>query len=275
MAPGNYGIQFLENKSFMASNIRIISRLDIKGPNLIKGINFEGLRKLGDPNQFARDYYEQGIDEIIYIDIVASLYERSSLLNIVRRTTQDVFIPITVGGGIRSVDDAREMLRAGADKVAVNTAAVKCPELIHEISHKFGAQCMVLSIEAKRTAPGKWEVYYDNGREKSGIDVLEWAERGCELGAGEILLTSVDMEGTGRGFDCELTSAVSRAVPIPVIASGGLGTVDDFEQVVKAGQADAVAIAGALHYKKLTVRDIRTEALRRGIHVRRDVLCQQ
>src|SRR6266571_1205078 len=177
MAPGNYGIQFLENKSFMASNIRIISRLDIKGPNLIKGINFEGLRKLGDPNQFARDYYEQGIDEIIYIDIVASLYERSSLLNIVRRTTQDVFIPITVGGGIRSVDDAREMLRAGADKVAVNTAAVKCPELIHEISHKFGAQCMVLSIEAKRTAPGKWEVYYDNGREKSGIDVLEWAER--------------------------------------------------------------------------------------------------
>jgi cyclase len=258
----------------MASNTRIISRLDIKGPNLIKGINFEGLRKLGDPNQFAKDYYEQGIDEIIYIDIVASLYERSSLLNIVRRTTQDVFIPITVGGGIRSVDDAREMLRAGADKVAVNTAAVKCPELIHDISQKFGAQCMVLSIEAKRTAPGKWEVYYDNGREKSGIDVLEWAARGCRLGAGEILLTSVDMEGTGRGFDCELTAAVSRLVPIPVIASGGLGTVDDFERVVKAGQADAVAIAGALHYKKLTVHDIRSEALLRGIHVRREFPCQ-
>lgn len=259
----------------MASNIRIISRLDIKGPNLIKGINFEGLRKLGDPNQFAKDYYEQGIDEIIYIDIVASLYERSSLLNIVRRTTQDVFIPITVGGGVRSVDDAREMLRAGADKVAVNTAAVKRPELIHEISQKFGAQCMVLSIEAKRTAPNKWEVYYDNGREKSGVDVLEWAQRGCELGAGEILLTSVDMEGTGRGFDCELTSAVSRLVPIPVIASGGLGTVDDFVQVVKSGQADAVAVAGALHYKKLTVGGIRSEALRQSIHVRRDVLCQQ
>lgn len=275
MVPGNYGIRFLENKSFMASNIRIISRLDIKGPNLIKGINFEGLRKLGDPNQFAKDYYEQGIDEIIYIDIVASLYERSSLLNIVRRTTQDVFIPITVGGGIRSVDDAREMLRAGADKVAVNTAAVKYPELIHEISQKFGAQCMVLSIEAKQTAPGKWEVYYDNGREKSGMDVLEWAQKGCELGAGEILLTSVDMEGTGRGFDCELTSAVSRLVPIPVIASGGLGKVDDFEQVVKAGQADAVAVAGALHYKKLTVGDLRNEALRRGIHVRREVPCQQ
>lgn len=259
----------------MASNIRIISRLDIKGPNLIKGINLEGLRKLGDPNQFAKEYYEQGIDEIIYLDIVASLYERGSLLNIVRRTTQDVFIPITVGGGIRSVDDARDILRAGADKVAVNTAVVKRPELIHEISQKFGAQCMVLSIEAKRTAPGKWEVYYDNGREKTGIDVLEWAQRGCELGAGEILLTSVDMEGTGRGFDNELMSAVSRIVPIPVIASGGLGTADDFEQVVKVGQADAVAVAGALHYKKLTVRDIRSEALRRGIHVRREVPCQQ
>lgn len=259
----------------MASNVRIISRLDIKGPNLIKGINLEGLRKLGDPNQFAKEYYEKGIDEIIYLDIVASLYERSSLLNIVRRTTQDVFIPITVGGGIRTVDDAREILRAGADKVAVNTAAVKRPDLIHEISQKFGAQCMVLSIEAKRTAPGKWEVYYDNGREKTGIDVLEWAQRGCELGAGEILLTSVDMEGTGRGFDCELTAAVSRIVNIPVIASGGLGTVDDLEKVVKVGHADAVAVAGALHYKKLDVPDIRRDALRRGIRVRCEAKCQQ
>ena len=250
---------------FMASNVRIISRLDIKGPNLIKGINLEGLRKLGDPNQFAKEYYEQGVDEIIYIDIVASLYERSSLLNIVRRTTQDVFIPITVGGGVRSFDDAREILRAGAD----NTAAVKRPELIHEISQKFGAQCMVLSIEAKRTAPRKWEVYFDNGREKTGIDVLEWAQRGYELGAGEILLTAVDMEGTGKGFDCELTSAVSRSVPIPVIASGGLGTARDFVQVVTAGQADAVAIAGALHYKKLTVENIRSEALLCGVQVRR------
>lgn len=259
----------------MSSNIRIISRLDIKGPNLIKGINLEGLRKLGDPNLFAKDYYEQGIDELIYIDIVASLYERGSLLNIVRRTTQDIFIPITVGGGIRSVDDAREMLRAGADKVAVNTAAVKRPELIREISQKFGSQCMVLSIEAKQTAPGKWEVYFDNGREKSGMDVLEWAETACGLGAGEILLTSVDREGTGKGFDCELTSAVSSRVSIPVIASGGLGTVDDFVQVVQNGQADAVAIAGALHYKKLTVEDIRNEALRRDIHVRREVACLQ
>jgi cyclase len=259
----------------MPSNIRIISRLDIKGSNLIKGIQLEGLRKIGDPNLFAKDYYDQGIDEIIYIDIVASLYERSSLLNIVRRTTQDVFIPITVGGGVRSVDDAREILRAGADKVAVNTAAVKRPELITEVSNKFGSQCMVLSIEAKRIATGKWEVYCDNGRERTGIDVLEWAQRGCDLGAGEILLTSVDMEGTGKGFDCDLTSIVSRNVPIPVIASGGLGSIDDFEKVIKFGNADAVAIAGALHYKKLTVHDIRNGALQRGIQVRRDLSCQQ
>jgi len=254
----------------MPSSVRIISRLDIKGPNLIKGIHLEGLRKIGDPNLFAKEYYDQGIDEIIYMDIVASLYERGNLLNIVRRTTQDVFIPITVGGGIRSVDDAREILRAGADKIAVNTAAVKRPELITEISQKFGSQCMVLSIEAKRTAPGKWEVYYDNGREKTGIDVLEWAQNGCELGAGEILLTSIDKEGTAKGFDCELTSMVARHVPIPVIASGGMGTVEDFEQVIKEGYADAVAIAGALHYKKLAVEDIRREALRRGIQVRRN-----
>ena len=252
----------------MASNIRIISRLDIKGPNLIKGIHLEGLRKIGDPNQFAKDYYLQGIDEIIYMDIVASLYERGNLLSIVRRTTQDVFIPITVGGGIRSVDDVREVLRAGADKVAVNTAAIKRPELIAEISQKFGSQCMVLSIEAKRIAPGKWEAYYDNGREHTGIDVLEWARRGCELGAGEILLTSVDMEGTQKGFDCELTRVVSSSVPIPVIANGGMGHNEDFVKVVKDGKADAVAIASVLHYKKTTVSDIRDCAACSGLSVR-------
>jgi len=259
----------------MASNIRIISRLDIKGPNLIKGIHLEGLRKLGDPNLFAKDYYEQGIDEIIYMDIVASLYERNSLLNIVRRTTEDVFIPITVGGGIRSVDDARELLCAGADKVAINTAAVKRPELIREISQKFGAQCMVLSIEAKRSIPGKWEVYYDNGREKTGIDVLEWAQMGADLGAGEILITSIDMEGTGKGFDCDLTSVISKAVSIPVIASGGIGNLAHLEEVVKIGGANAVAIAGALHYKKLTVQEIRAGALQRGVQVRQGGACEQ
>lgn len=250
------------------SNVRIIARLDIKGPNLIKGIQLEGLRKIGDPNTFARRYYEQGIDEIIYIDIVASLYERSSLLNIVRKTTQDVFIPITVGGGLRNIDDVREVLRAGADKVAINTAAIKRPELINEISRKFGSQCMVLSIEAKKTGEKTWEAYYDNGREKTGIDVLAWAQRGCALGAGEILLTSVDREGTGKGFDCELVKSVSSSVPIPVIACGGMGTSDDLVRVVTEGAADAVAIAGVLHYGKMTVAEIRERARQKKIHVR-------
>lgn len=250
------------------SNVRIIARLDIKGPNLIKGIQLEGLRKIGDPNVFARRYYEQGIDEIIYMDIVASLYERGNLLNIVRKTTQDVFIPITVGGGIRSIDDVREALRAGADKVAVNTAAIKRPELIGEISKKFGSQCMVLSIEAKKTGEKTWEVYYDNGRERTGIDVVTWARQGYNLGAGEILLTSVDQEGTGKGFDCELVRAVSTIIPIPVIASGGMGSSEDLARVISDGAADAVAVASALHYGRMTVTDIRSKARQMNIKVR-------
>lgn len=259
----------------MTINTRIIARLDIKGPNLIKGIQLEGLRKIGDPNVFARDYYEQGADEIIYMDIVASLYERSNLLNIVKRTTQDVFIPITVGGGIRSVDDAREVLRAGADKVAVNTAAIKDPRLIGKLSAKFGSQCVVLSIEAKRIGPGSWEAYYDNGREKTGMDAVEWARSSVRFGAGEILLTSVDKEGGQKGFDCELVRAVSRAVPIPVIASGGMGTTADFNEVVRSGYADAVAVASLLHYKKLTISKIRQAARQSGLAVRQVELCAQ
>jgi len=255
------------------NNIRLIARLDVKGPNLIKGIHLEGLRKIGDPNLFAKKYYEQGIDEIIYMDIVASLYERSNLLNIVRRTTENVFIPITVGGGVRSVEDVREVLRSGADKVAVNTAAIKRPGLISEISRMFGSQCMVLSIEAKRTGKNQWEAYCDNGREKTGMDVIAWAKQGYSLGAGEILLTSVDMEGTGKGFDIDLVREVSTAVSIPIIASGGMGSCSDLEKVVKDGAADAVAIANVLHYNKMTVMDIRKEALQYGINVRSFDLC--
>lgn len=251
------------------SNIRLIARLDVKGPNLVKGIQFEGLRKLGDPNIFAKKYYEEGIDEILYIDIVASLYERNSLLDIVKRTTQDVFIPITSGGGIRSVDDVRMMLRAGADKVAINTAAIKRPELISEVSNTFGSQCMVLSIQAKKIAPGKWECYYDNGREHTGRDVVDWAQEGVALGAGEILLTSVDREGTAKGFDVELIRTVSSSVPIPVIAGGGMGNTDHFIDVVRDGRADAVAMAHVLHYGKLSVDDIRAGATSGNIDVRR------
>lgn len=250
------------------SNVRLIARLDIKGPNLIKGIHLEGLRVMGDPQEFARRYYDQGADELLYVDVVASLYGRNSLHDIIQRAARDVFVPLTVAGGIRSVDDVRQILRAGADKIGINTEATKRPELIREISRTFGSQCMVLSIEAKRVAPGRWEVYTDNGREKSGLDVVEWARRGVELGAGEILLTSVDREGTRQGFDLELVAAVSKVVPVPVIASGGMGVVDDVATVVREGAADAVAMADMLHYGRATVGEIRSAARAAGIRVR-------
>jgi imidazole glycerol-phosphate synthase subunit HisF len=249
-------------------NLRLIPRLDIKGPNLIKGIHLEGLRVVGDPQAFARRYYEEGADELIYMDIVASLYGRNSLKDIVSRTARDVFIPLTVGGGVRSVDNVRELLRAGADKVAINTAAVNRPALITEVSRTFGSQCMVLSIEAKRTAPGKWEVYTDNGRERTGRDVVEWAREAQRLGAGEILLTSVDQEGTRKGFDVELTRAVVDATTIPVIASGGMGAIEHLLEVTTRGGADAVAIADALHYGRIPLAEMRRRAREGGLTVR-------
>ncbi len=241
-------------------NLRLIARLDIKAPNLIKGIHLEGLRVIGDPNDYARRYYEAGADELIYMDIVASLYDRNSLADIVERTSRDVFIPITVGGGVRSVDDARRLLRAGADKVAINTAAVKRPELITEMAQTFGSQCMVLSVEAKRNGNGTWEAYTDNGREHTGLDVIQWVRRGAELGAGEILLTSVDQEGTRKGFDVDLVRAVTAAVGVPVIASGGMGSVDHLRAVVIEGGADAVAMADVLHYNRLSLPEVRDAA---------------
>jgi cyclase len=249
-------------------NTRLIPRLDIKGPNLIKGIHLEGLRVIGDPQEFARRYYEQGADELLYVDVVASLYGRNSLHDIIERAARDVFVPLTVTGGIRSIDDVRNILRAGADKIGINTAATKRPELIREVARKFGSQCMVLSIEAKRIGPGKWEVYTDNGREKTGLDVVEWVQQGVELGAGEILLTSIDQEGTREGFDTELIAAVSQVVPVPVIASGGMGRVEDVSRAVLDGGADAVAMADILHYGRSTVGDIRAAARAAGLNVR-------
>lgn len=252
----------------VATTPRLIARLDIKGPNLIKGIHLEGLRVVGDPQDHAIRYYRDGADELIYIDIVASLYERNSLHDIVKRTAENVFIPMTVGGGIRSADDADRLLRAGADKVAINTAAIRRPELITEVSRRFGSQCMVLGIEAKRSGDA-WEAYTDNGRERTGVDVVEWAQRAVVLGAGEILLTSVDREGTRKGFDLELTRAVSDAVPIPVVASGGMGTLDHLREVLDRGHADAVAIADVLHYNRISMADLRQAVAgpRRGISV--------
>lgn len=246
--------------------IRLVARMDIKAPFLVKGIQLEGLRKMGDPQMFARKYYEEGIDEILYMDIVASLYGRNSLLNIVRNTTEEVFIPITVGGGLRSVEDVRAVLEAGADKVAMNTAAIKEPHLINEVAKRFGSQCMVLSIEAKR-CQNRWEAYYDNGREHSGLDVVEWAKKGEELGAGEILLTSVDREGMRQGMDTELIHAVSNAVAIPVIASGGCAGGEHAVLAAQAG-ATAVAVAGMLHYGNATVGKLKRDILRKGGAVR-------
>ncbi len=250
------------------ANVRLIARLDIKGPNLIKGVQLEGLRVVGDPQEYARRYYDQGADELIYIDIVASLYGRSKLTEIVRHTAHDVFVPLTVGGGVRSTDDVRDLLRAGADKVAINTAAVRRPELITEVARRFGSQCMVLSIEAKQQAPGRWEVFTDCGRERSGVDAVEWAKRGVQLGAGEILLTSIDREGTRKGFDVELTKAVSGTVTVPVIASGGYGEAQHLHDVVQRGMADAVALADALHYDRTTLPEVRRSAREAGISMR-------
>lgn len=250
------------------SNIRLISRLDIKGPNLIKGVQLEGLRVLGDPQEFATRYYCQGVDEIIYMDIVASLYGRNSLTEIVRHSAKNIFVPLTVGGGVRSPEDVYSLLRSGADKVAINTAATKRPELIREISRRFGSQCMVLSIEAKRVGPNQWEAYTDNGREPTGFDVVQWAVLGAKLGAGEIMLTSVDQEGTRKGFDCALVKAVSTAVSVPVIASGGMGTPEHMVEVVTLGHADAVAMADILHYDRMALPQIRVAASNAGLRVR-------
>ena len=251
-------------------NLRLIARLDVKAPNLIKGIHLEGLRKIGDPQIFAQKYYQAGIDEIIYMDVVASLYNRNSLSDIVRRTAEQIFIPITVGGGIRTLKDVENALRCGADKVAINTAAVARPELLGEVAKRFGSQCMVLSIEAKRASTGeaRWEAFTDNGRERTGLDVIEWATRAVNEGAGEVLLTSVDCEGTRKGFDVELTRAVSDTVSVPVIASGGMGTVEHMITVVQEGHADAVAMADVLHYKRMALPDIRAGAQKAGIVVR-------
>lgn len=249
-------------------SLRLIARMDVKGPNLIKGVHLEGLRVVGDPLDFATRYYEAGADELLYLDIVASLYGRSKLTEIVRRSAQNVFVPMTVGGGVRTVDDVRDLLRAGADKVAVNTAAVRRPKLITEIARKFGSQCMVLSIEAKQQTIDHWEVFTDCGRERSGIDALEWAKRGQELGAGEILVTSIDREGTRTGFDVPLTRAISSAVTVPVIASGGYGGPEHLCDVIDGGRVDGVAFADALHYNRTSIAELRSIARGCGCSVR-------
>jgi cyclase len=229
-------------------NIRVIPRLDIKGPNLVKGIHLEGLRVLGKPEDFAHYYYQTGADELIYQDAVASLYGRNSLLDIIERTSSRIFIPLTVGGGLRSVEDIRTVLRAGADKVSINTAAIERPELIREAAFAFGSSTVVVSIEAIKIENSKYEAYVDYGRESTGIDAFDWALKAVELGAGELLVTSIDKDGTGKGYDLELTRKIAEAVPIPVIALGGAGRLEHILNVIKSGGADAVSLGSMLHY---------------------------
>ena len=239
---------------------RIIPRLDIKGPNLVKGIHLEGLRVLGKPADFAKYYYENGADELMFMDVVASLYERNSLHDIISETAKQKFIPITVGGGIRSISDIKEVLRVGADKVCLNTAVIKDSELIRTASRKFGSSTIVVAIEAIKEENGKYLAYTDNGREYTGIDVFEWAQKVDELGAGEIVITSVDNEGTGQGFDLDLISKISSLVSIPVIAHGGAGTKQHVVDLMKENNVDAVMLSSLFHYQFIKENESRVSS---------------
>lgn len=229
-------------------HLRLIPRLDIKGPNLVKGIHLEGLRVLGDPDFFAKQYYEAGADELFYMDVVASLYERNSLNNMISRIANDVFIPITVGGGLRSLDDIKKVLDSGADKISLNTAAIRNPSLIEKAAHRFGSSTIVIAVEAIKQTDGRYFAFVDNGREDTGVEVMDWVKRVESLGAGELVITSVDKEGTGEGFDIKLIQEVCSLVKIPVVAHGGAGSVDDIVKVVKETSANGIAIGSIFHY---------------------------
>jgi cyclase len=247
---------------------RIIPCLDVSAGRVVKGVNFVGLRDAGDPVELAARYNEQGADELVFLDITASSDGRETMIEVVARTAREVFIPFTVGGGIRSVDDARRILHAGAEKVSVNTAAVRRPELIRELSEEFGAQAVVLAIDARRNETGRWNVFTRGGRDDEGMDAIEWARRGEALGAGEILLTSMDADGVRTGFDCALTRAVREATGVPVIASGGAGEPEDFVEVFQDAHADAALAASIFHYGVYTVGDLKEFLAARGVAVR-------
>lgn len=250
--------------------MRVISRIDIKNEFVIKGIHLEGLRKVGNPNEMALRYYLNGVDEILFMDAVASLYDRNNLFHIVEAACKEIFIPITMGGGIRTLEDIHQCLQSGADKVAINTAAVNNPQFIQQASQRFGNQCIVASIEAKRVG-NTWEAYIDNGREPTQLNVLDWAKKLEALGAGELLITSIDQEGTKRGFDNSLIAAVNQAVSIPVIACGGMGKVSDIANLLRVCVPSAIACASVLHYDLLPITDMKNAIADLGHPVRREV----
>ncbi len=247
---------------------RLVARLDVKGEHLIKAIQLEGLRKVGSPSIFAKRYYEEGIDEVLIMDAVASLYQRDHLLEVLRSVSSEVFVPITVGGGVRTISDFEALLQYGSDKVAFNSASLKTPNFLSECAHRFGSQAVVLSVEAKRLPDGEWEALFNCGRESSGRNVRQWVAQAVKLGAGEILVTSVDYEGTRSGFDCELIRMVASEVHVPVIASGGMGSVQHLLDLGSTSEVSGVAMADVLHYDRLTLSEIRDAAALIGLNVR-------
>jgi len=248
--------------------IRIIPRLDIKNDTVVKGIHLEGLRVVGRPDEFAYQYFREGADELLYIDTVASLYERNSLNDIISKAAQKIFIPMTVGGGIRKLEDITMILNSGADKVAINTAAIRRPAFLNDAVKKFGAQCIVLSVQAKKIAHMRWEAYTEAGREKSGQDVLAWLEEALALGVGEVLLTSVDCDGTKRGIDIDLIRMVAPRCPVPLIISGGVGKQDDVLAAFQIPGVDAVAVGSAYHYHMISLSETKAFLFEHGINVR-------
>ena len=247
---------------------RIIPCLDVKGGRVVKGTNFVGFRDAGDPVELARRYDEERCDELVFLDITASNEQRDTIVQVARDCASQVFIPFTIGGGIRTPEDMRKMLKAGADKTSVNSAAVKNPDIIRQGAEIFGRQCVVLAVDAKKTGEDKWEVFVNGGRTPTGIDVIDWVKKGTELGAGEILLTSMDADGTKDGYDIPLTRAVSEAVDVPVIASGGAGKLEHFYDVLTLGKADAVLAASVFHYGQFTIRQVKEYLRDRGIEMR-------
>lgn len=250
------------------SKLRLIPRLDIKNDTIVKGIHLEGLRVVGKPEKAAQAYYENGADELLYIDAVASLYERNSLTDIIRKAAKKIFVPMTVGGGIRKIQDITDILNAGADKIAINTAGIKNPDFLKNAVKKFGSQCIVLSVQAKKQPDNTWEAYTETGRERTGKDVLEWIMQAINIGVGEILLTSVDKDGTKSGFDIELIRAVAPLCAVPLIVSGGAGRPEHLLEVLQIGNIDAIAIASALHYGLFSISEAKQYLVEHGIDVR-------
>lgn len=250
------------------SHVRIIPRLDIKGSNVVKPVHTEALRVVGQPAEMAARYYNEGADELIYLDIVASLYQRNLDFELLKSVSEKIFVPLTVGGGIRSIHDITNALRAGADKVAINTYAVQHPEFLSEAVKIFGSQCIVLYVEAKRVVPGKWQAYTDGGRERSGVDAIEWIRQALGCGIGEVLITSIDHDGTKIGFELDLVKAVTSFSPVPVIVHGGAGSTESIRQVCTEGGADAVAVSSIFHYNETTIVKVKQELIRSHVSVR-------